>query len=166
MDQLHKQEFTSLLIDVPSNVVRTCIHSCVGLATRALFLIYFSTLHSIYLPPIFLQHSIFISIYHILQLCIFHNASVVIPSIIWVSICYIARVGMSIMQPLICYRIRKWSPCIERNFSPHTKTNEYCHHQRQFSNLGGRCHCRPDSSIFGVACFDNDNTIVYIYKYT
>jgi hypothetical protein len=35
MDQLHKHEFTSLLVDVPSDVVRARLHSCVGLASRA-----------------------------------------------------------------------------------------------------------------------------------
>jgi hypothetical protein len=35
MDQLHEQKFTSLLTDDPSNVMRTCLRSCVGPTTRA-----------------------------------------------------------------------------------------------------------------------------------
>jgi hypothetical protein len=38
MDQLHKQEFTSLLVVAPSNVVRAHLPSYVGLAARAWFL--------------------------------------------------------------------------------------------------------------------------------
>jgi hypothetical protein len=30
--------------------------------------------------PFFLQHFVFVSVYHILQLCIFHDANVIIPS--------------------------------------------------------------------------------------
>ncbi len=37
----------------------------------------------------------FILIYHILKFCIFHDANVVIPSMIWVFICYVARARMS-----------------------------------------------------------------------
>ncbi len=49
-----------------------------------------------------------------------------------------------ILRYLCSYCIGESNPCIERGFSlfppPHTKTNGYCHHQRQFSNLGKCCH--------------------------
>ncbi len=35
----------------------------------------------------------------------FHNVSVVIPSMIWVSIRYIAYVGMNALQPMIRFEI-------------------------------------------------------------
>jgi hypothetical protein len=44
MDQLHKQKFTSLLINVPSIVVQAHLHSCIGLATRAWLLVRLNTL--------------------------------------------------------------------------------------------------------------------------
>jgi hypothetical protein len=34
MDQLHEQEFTLLLANVPLNVVQAHLHSCIGLTTR------------------------------------------------------------------------------------------------------------------------------------
>lgn len=34
----------------------------------------------------------------------------------------------------------------------------YCHHQRQFSDIDGYCHCWFDLYRFGAACFDDDNT--------
>jgi hypothetical protein len=47
------------------------------------------------------------------------------------------------------YCIKKCSSCTKRGFSTfplsHTKMNVYCHHQRQFLNLGRCCHCRLDS---------------------
>jgi hypothetical protein len=44
MDQLHKQEFTSLLANAPSNVVRAHLYSYVGLIARAWLLARLSTL--------------------------------------------------------------------------------------------------------------------------
>jgi Zn finger protein HypA/HybF involved in hydrogenase expression len=44
MDQLHKQEFTSLLANVPSNVVRAYLCSYVGLAVGAWLLVHPNTL--------------------------------------------------------------------------------------------------------------------------
>jgi hypothetical protein len=44
MDQLHKQEFTSLLAVVPSNVVRAHLLSYVSLVARAWFLAHPNTL--------------------------------------------------------------------------------------------------------------------------
>jgi hypothetical protein len=50
---------------------------------------------------------------------------------------------------------------IERGFSPfplpHTKTNEYYHHQSLFSYLCGCYQYWFDSFRFGVACFNDDN---------
>jgi hypothetical protein len=40
-----------------------------------------------------------------LQFRMFHNASVVIPLMIWVFICYVAHVGVSTLQPMICFKI-------------------------------------------------------------
>jgi hypothetical protein len=52
-------------------------------------------------------------------------------------------------------------PHIEKGFSPfplpHTKMNEYCHHQSLFSYLGGCYHYWSDSYRFGVACFNDDS---------
>jgi len=55
--------------------------------------------------PIFLQHFIFILVYHILWLRIFHNVSVVILLMIWVSICYVACARVSALQLLIHFEI-------------------------------------------------------------
>jgi hypothetical protein len=43
-------------------------------------------------------------------------------------------------------------------FTHHTQRQvDYCHHQKQFSNLSKHCHYRFDSSKFGVTCFNDDN---------
>jgi hypothetical protein len=42
-DRLHEQKFASLLIDAPSNIARTCFHSCVGLGTHTWLLTYPTT---------------------------------------------------------------------------------------------------------------------------
>ncbi len=43
------------------------------------------------------------------------------------------------------YHVGKWNSCRKKCFTPfpppYTKTSWYCYHQRQFSNLGGHCHC-------------------------
>jgi len=87
--------FTSLLAYAPLDVVWAHLYSCVGLASRAWLLACPNTLSFCLSSVHFLQHFIFISVYHILQFCIFHNVSVVIPLMIWVSICYVACVGMN-----------------------------------------------------------------------
>jgi len=50
-------------------------------------------------------HLIFISLYHILSLHIFHDISVVISLMIWVSIYYVAHVKMNTLQPMISFEI-------------------------------------------------------------
>ncbi len=92
MDQLHEQKFTSLSI----NVLSKCCANMFPLLCRSnnKGLVISLSQHpfiSFVLHPFFLQHSIFVSIYHSLQLNVFHDVGVVIPSMIWVSICYIAH---------------------------------------------------------------------------
>jgi len=43
MDQLHEQEFTSLIVDVPTDVVRACLCFCANLAVGAWLLAHLST---------------------------------------------------------------------------------------------------------------------------
>ncbi len=88
--------------------------------------------HFIYLSTIFLQHFIFILKYHILQSHIFHDVSVVIPSMIQVSICYVAHVGMSALQLMIRFEI----PLEPSNYI-FTPIQDICNLQGLiFSNLG------------------------------
>jgi hypothetical protein len=44
MDQLHEQEFTLLLTNVPLDVVRACLHSCTSLTIGAWLLAHPNTL--------------------------------------------------------------------------------------------------------------------------
>jgi hypothetical protein len=121
-----------------------------------------SSTHFLYL------HLIFISLYHILSLHIFHNISVVISLMILVSNYYVAHVKVSTLKPMISFKIllqllcRKVELMYKERLStfspPYTKMNEYCDHWKQFSNLGGHCHCWSDSYRFGATCFDNDIT--------
>ncbi len=52
-DQLHKNEFTSLFIDVRLDVVRTCFCSCASLVLGAWLLVRPSNLHFVYPLPLF-----------------------------------------------------------------------------------------------------------------
>jgi hypothetical protein len=67
--------------------------------------LFLAPLHFVCPQPISLQCYVFILIYHILWLHIFHDVNVVIPSMIWVSICYVARVGMNTLKPMIRFEI-------------------------------------------------------------
>jgi hypothetical protein len=40
MDHLHKQEFASLLVDIPSDIVQARFHSCVGPGVNVWLLIH------------------------------------------------------------------------------------------------------------------------------
>ncbi len=62
-------------------------------------------LHFVCLLPIFLQHFIFILVYHILWSHVFHDVNVVIPLMIWVSIRYVAHAGVNALQPMIHFEI-------------------------------------------------------------
>jgi len=44
MEQLHEQEFTFLLVDVLSDVMQTCICSCVGIVVGVWLLVHLNTL--------------------------------------------------------------------------------------------------------------------------
>ncbi len=86
---------------------------------------------------------------------------------IWVSICYVAYVGVSALQPMKCYEIllqlshQQMELMYRGGFSPflppHTKTNGYFHQQKLFLNPNECCHYQFDSYRFGVTCFDDDN---------
>jgi hypothetical protein len=60
------------------------------------------------------------------------------------------------------YHIGKWSSSTKIGFSPfpppHTKTSGYCHHYRQFLNLGGHSHYWFNLYRFGAIAFNNDST--------
>jgi hypothetical protein len=91
MDQLHAQKFISLLANV---LQMLCEHISVfvetGPITWAWLLTCPNTLSFCLSLTQFLQHYVFVSVYHILWLHIFHNVNVVVLLMIWVSICYVA----------------------------------------------------------------------------
>ncbi len=160
MEQLHKQMFLQML----------CEHIFAPMQVQQQGLGYQLTLtpfHYVYPPPIFLQHFLFVSVYHILQFCIFQDANVVIPLMIWVYICYIIRARVSTLQPMIHFKIplqlshQKVEFTYKKRFFtfslPHTKMNGHYHHQRQFSYLGRCCHYQLDSYRFGETCFNDNN---------
>ncbi len=86
---------------------------------------------------------------------------------IWVSICYVAYVGVNALLHMIHFEIvvviciGKWKSCTKKGFSPfplpYMETNGCCHHQRRFLNLGRCCHYWFNSYRFGATCFDDDN---------
>jgi len=122
---------------------------------------------SFVLHPFSYKHSIFVSVYHILQLSSFDNVSVVTPSMIWVSICYITRVKMNTLQPMICFKIsllisrqnveftyRKRSP----TFSPTIFGNGWILlSPKTVFELGECCQYQSSSYRFGVTCFDDNS---------
>ncbi len=124
MDQLHEQEFILLLTNF---FWMLCEHvfALVQVQQQGIgYQLVLTPFHYVYPPPISLQHFVFISVYHILQLCIFHNVSVVIPLMIWVFVCYIVHVGVNALQPTIPFKISlqlwhwKVQSYTERGFSP------------------------------------------------
>jgi len=78
---------------------------CVGPVVRAWLLVRPST------PSFHLSSDYFLTTLRIHPgithpiVCIFHDANVVIPSMIWVSICYVACVRVSALQPMIHFEI-------------------------------------------------------------
>ncbi len=140
MDQLHEQEFISFLTNVPLNVVQTHLCSCVGPTAGLGYQLVLTPLQFVCPPPIFSQHFVFISIYHILQLHNFHDVSVVTPSMIWIPISCVTHAKVNALQSMIrfkipCkYRVRECSSRTERGFPPfpppYTEMSGYCHHQK------------------------------------
>ncbi len=43
MDRLHEQDFAYLLVNVPSNIMQTRLHSCIGLGVVVWLLVYPTT---------------------------------------------------------------------------------------------------------------------------
>jgi hypothetical protein len=105
MYQLHEHEFILLLIDVPSNVVRTCLHSCAHPTIGAWLLAHPRT------PSLCL-----LLVHFFTTLCICFSLPhptiahlpryiMVIPLMICAFICYVARARMNALQPIIHFEI-------------------------------------------------------------
>ncbi len=104
MDQLHKQDFAFR----KGSFGMLCEHIFILMQVQQQGFTYqfiLTPLHFICPQFISLHCYISVSIYHILQLHIFHNVSVIIPLMIWVFICYIVYVGVSTLQPMILLEI-------------------------------------------------------------
>jgi hypothetical protein len=95
-----------------------------------------------------------------------------VPLIIWVSICFSVRVGVSTLQPTILFEIPSqllfWK--VEHKYRDKFPTfsptmiimNWYSYHQKQLSNLNGCCHNWFDPPKYGIMhivhnCKCNDN---------
>ncbi len=117
MDQLHEQEFISFLTNVPLNVVQTHLCSCVGPTAGLGYQLVLTPLQFVCPPPIFSQHSVFISIYHILQLHNFHDVSVVTPSMIWRPISCVTHAKVNALQSMIRFEIPLQVSCQRMEFT-------------------------------------------------
>lgn len=139
------------------------ISTHVGLITKVLLWLVLTPFHFICPQPNFLQHYIFVSIYHILWSHIFQDVNVVIPSAIWVSICYITCVRVSALHPMIHFQIVLQLSCQKMEFIyrerfptfslPYTKMSEYYHHQRGFWTLANIIITDSNSYKFDTTCF-------------
>jgi hypothetical protein len=129
MDQLHAQEFLSLLV----NVLRMlCEHVFTFVETGPIawaWLLARPNIPSFCLSLTqFLQGYIFISVYHIPWLHIFHNVNVVMLLMIWVSICYVVCVGMNELQPMLCFEIPLQLSCWRIKFTYKKVSHIFPHH--------------------------------------
>jgi hypothetical protein len=141
MDKLHKQEFASLLTNIPSNVMQTHLCSCACLVARAWLLGFFSTL------------SLCLSSAHFLiALCI--HFSISHPTILHLSQCqcdltiddlgiHLLRCSCGNEHITTCHTLQntittitlETGTHIQKEVShlfppPHMKTSEYCHHHK------------------------------------
>jgi hypothetical protein len=167
MDQLHEQEFISLLVNAPSNVGQTCFHSCASPTTGAWLLTRLSTLSfhlsstfSYNIPYVFQYTTSYSSISFMMQMWSYHwwfgYPFTTSPVREWTHYnpWYTLKYHCN-------YRIEKWSSHTKKGFSPfpspHMKTSGYHHHQRQLLNPSKHCHWQSNSYRFSTMDFNNDN---------
>ncbi len=164
---LHKQEFASLLINAPPNIIQACLHSCVGpgantwlltcLTTRAFTLspLPYNTMYPSWLTTSYGCPSFTMLMWSNHWRSKYPFASMPLWELKYNSPWYTLRYCHS-------YCFGKWNTCSEGGLPPfpssHSTMNGYPYHKRRLPNLDERHHYWPNSHRYGVTRIDNDNT--------
>lgn len=146
MDQLHKQEFTLLLVNVPSYVMQTHFYFYVLPSTKAWLLVYLN-IFSTHLSSTHFFYSISYLYWYITSY-ICASFMILMWSYHWWFMYLFIMLFMwewthynswYVLKYCCNYCNKKWNSHIEKCFSPfllpHIETNGYCHHQKWSLNF-------------------------------